>query len=55
MSKVIRMTGMLVCLVLAVVVALLSITAGDTLYLVYLVVASLLGVAAGIIKNSGKR
>ncbi len=55
MSKIARIAGMLVCIVLAILIAALSITAGDTLYLVYLVVAGLLGVAAGIIKNTGKR
>jgi cytosine/uracil/thiamine/allantoin permease len=49
----IRSVGIVVCIVLAVVLAWLSLSAGDTMYMVYLILAGLLGVIAGVLKNMG--
>jgi hypothetical protein len=48
-----KLIGMGVCVVLAFVLAVLSITADGLIYMVYLMGAALLGVAAGLIKNAG--
>lgn len=55
MERVVRIAGIILCVLLAVGVAILSMRADDTMYMVYLVIASLLGVLAGLIKNVGKR
>lgn len=55
MSKMLRITGIIVCVLLAIGLAILSMFADETMYMVYLIAASLLGVMAGLFKNSGKR
>lgn len=55
MERIVRIVGIIVCVFLAVGVAILSMHADDTMSMVYLVIASLLGVLAGLIKNVGKR
>lgn len=55
MSKILRITGIIVCILLAIGLAILSMFADETMYMVYLIAASLLGVMAGLFKNIGKR
>lgn len=50
-----KLVGIGVCVVLAFILAVLSIGASSQFYLVYLVGAVLLGVVAGLIKNTGRR
>lgn len=52
---IIRIVGMLTCFILMIVIAVLSMNAGEHLYLLYLLIASLLGVGAGLFKNMGKQ
>ncbi len=54
MRKGIRLGGMIVCILLAIGVAILSLNASGTLYTVLLILASLLGVMAAIFKNMDK-
>jgi hypothetical protein len=55
MQRVIRIGGMVLCIVLAIGVAVLSLRADGTMYVVLLIIASLLGVMAGVFKNMGNR
>ncbi|NJP06631.1 MAG: hypothetical protein HC837_13875 [Chloroflexaceae bacterium] len=50
----IKVIGIIICLLLVVMVGWLSLSADHTMYLVYLMIASLLGVATGLIKNWGR-
>ncbi len=52
--SIIKGIGMLICIVLAVGLAILSLNAGEVMYMVYLMIAGLLGILAGVIKNIGQ-
>jgi hypothetical protein len=55
MMKIIQLVGIVVCILLAIGLAVLSMYADETMYMVYLIAASLLGVMVGVLKNLGKR